>query len=125
MDVSGKKIAVVGLGHDGIAMIKALVAEGATVSAYGSGSNEQEKSIRADLQSITCRLIWQEVQQDALLDYNYVISTPGGGLFRSAVEHARDRGITVLSDLDLAWEFFDAPVIAVTGTAAKARRFHC
>lgn len=120
MDVSGKKIAVVGLGHDGVAMVKALAAEGAIVSAYGSGSNDQEKSIRADLQSISYQLIWQKVFQDSLIGYNYVISAPGGGLYRSAVEHALERGIVVLSDLDLAWHFFDAPVIAVTGTCGKS-----
>ncbi len=120
MNLAGKKIAVVGLGHDGIAMIKALAGQGAIVSAYGSGSDEQEKSVRADLQPIFCRLIWQEVFEDSLLGYDYAINTPGGGLYRAAIEHARERGVVVLSDLDLAWEFFDAPVIAVTGTSGKS-----
>jgi UDP-N-acetylmuramoylalanine--D-glutamate ligase len=120
MKLAGKKIAIVGLGHDGIAMIKVLAAEGAVVSAYGSGSNEQEKSIRASLQSISCQIIWQEASDSSLLSYDYIIHTPGGGMYRSAVEHALERGIAVMSDLDLAWEFFDAPVIAVTGSSGKS-----
>jgi UDP-N-acetylmuramoylalanine--D-glutamate ligase len=119
MILTGRKIAVVGLGHDGIALVKALAAEGSIVSAYGSGSDEQEKSIRVDLQSCPCQLIWQEVSQNSLLGYDYIINTPGGGLYRSAVQDAIERGAVVLSDLDLAWNFFDAPVIAVTGTSGK------
>jgi UDP-N-acetylmuramoylalanine--D-glutamate ligase len=120
IEIKSRKIAVLGLNDDGLEMVKALSKAGAYVSGFGTATPSQEKAIQEKFQAIPCQLLWREIPENALTQFDLIIDTPGGGNYIAARDFAKKNGVRVLSDLDLAIEFMQAPIIAVTGTNGKS-----
>jgi UDP-N-acetylmuramoylalanine--D-glutamate ligase len=118
MELKGKKVAVLGLLNDGLDMIKALVKSGSIVTGFGTGTELEQKQVERQLKNNPCTLIWDEIPE--LDSFDLVVVTPGSGKYKEAYEQARSKGISVLSDLDLALKFMKGAIIGVTGTNGKS-----
>ncbi|MBN1473792.1 MAG: UDP-N-acetylmuramoyl-L-alanine--D-glutamate ligase [Syntrophaceae bacterium] len=118
MNLKGKKIVILGVGKTGIATAKFLGKQGAKVAVT------DEKPFSAwgtEFESIA-REKWIEkgIYHPEILDgASMVIPSPGvpprNAILRSAIE----KKIAVISEIELAHNFFNTPVIAVTGTNGK------
>ena len=113
---------VVGLARSGVAAALALRARGANVIGLDAGSGD-----RAGLAEAAGRL--REAGVEVRLDASGVdlaarartlIKSPGVPQDAPAISAARDRGIAVLGELELAWRLIpDNEFVAVTGTNGK------
>lgn len=119
MDLTGKKILVVGLGKTGVSLTHFLLNQGAkvTISDHKSRaelSNHLEKieglPIEFDLGSHTPKIF---LQQDL------IILSPGISPNLKIFEYARSQGVRVTGELEFVAQFVEEPVIAVTGTNGK------
>ena len=103
---------VVGLARSGVAAARALHARGETVVGVDAGRPEVDPEPFAVL----------ALESDGLgaLDGAAVlVKSPGVPQEAPVVRAARDRGIPVMGELELAWRLLQHPFVAVTGTNGK------
>jgi UDP-N-acetylmuramoylalanine--D-glutamate ligase len=112
---AGRRILVLGLARSGIAALRLLRACGS--EPFGADENAAV-TLPADLDGVPVRLGRFDT---GLLDgCDEVILSPGVALRHPFVTEARERGISVISELELGYRFIRAGVIAVTGTNGKS-----
>ena len=119
MNLNGKKILIVGAGISGFAAARLCRKFGATVVLSDA---KAEADIKADLQPM--RDIGVELvcgpQQESLLDgVDDVIVSPAVPERIPLVQAAYQRGIRVLTEVELAQLLAQSPILAVTGTNGK------
>jgi len=119
MDLKNKHITVVGLGITGEAVARFLIKRGAHVTVTDSGSGDQVKKAAERLKSLG--VLIELGRHDRRLFYNteLIILSPGVPHTAKHFNEARDRGISVLGEIELACRFISEPIIAVTGTNGK------
>lgn len=112
------------------------------IALYGAGG-KTGRSVAEFLSSLGCRLYlyddrdlseledtlrsynmdegkisWIEKKKD-LLQAEVIITSPGVSLHREIFRQAERQGISILSEIELAYNFFDRYLIAITGTNGK------
>jgi UDP-N-acetylmuramoylalanine--D-glutamate ligase len=119
MDLKGKSVLVVGAGKSGIAVASFLACKGACpvltdnkpVEAFnGSLDHLLKEGVKFSLGS------YPEITREL---FDIVIVSPGVPLTVPPVVIAKEKGIPVMGELELAWRFCKAPVVAITGTNGK------
>ena len=120
MDLENKKFLVIGLARTGIECARFLAQRGASVLV----SDRRE---RADLEPGIENLKGVAVdyrlggEATSWLDgVDYVVPSPGVPQDNALLKHAVTRAIPVISEIELAYRFFAAPLIAITGTNGKS-----
>ena len=119
MELAGKKIVVVGLGKTGIAVSRFLKRKGALIVATDTAT---ESDLGPSLQEIRAMDISVELGQhtsEVFQGAEYIIMSPGVPHTIEPVIHAKNRGIPVLGEIELASRFIKEPIVAVTGTNGK------
>ncbi|NWF56281.1 MAG: UDP-N-acetylmuramoyl-L-alanine--D-glutamate ligase [Syntrophaceae bacterium] len=119
MDLQGKKILVVGLARTGVATVRFLAAKGARVK--GSEVKAAEE-LRAPLEALRGLSVEWELGGHTLsffLDADLIVVSPGVPLSLPLLRKAVERGIPVISEIELAFRFLRRPVVAITGTNGK------
>lgn len=119
MDLSNKRVLVVGLGRSGKAASVKLKSLGAEVLASDTSENDEMVRFANELKSdgIDVRLGRQD---ESLLDgIELVVVSPGVPSRVPVIEAARALSIPVWSEIELAYRLADAPIIAITGTNGK------
>jgi UDP-N-acetylmuramoylalanine--D-glutamate ligase len=102
---------VVGLARSGLAAGHLLQARGAEVIGVDSAAPDVEADFAVHL---------RHTGTDVLGDVAAVVKSPGVPPRAPLVAAARERGLPVLGELELAWRLLpDAPFFAVTGTNGK------
>ena len=118
MDFKGKKIAVIGMGKTGIATARFLGSQGALVVAADEKPRHQW-----DVQyEQIAHEKWLEtgVYNASILNgINMVVPSPGVPPDNEILSSAVQGKIPVISEIELAYRFLKAPIIAVTGTNGK------
>jgi len=118
MDLTGKKILVVGLARTGVALARFLAGTGARVTvtdmAPAAALVEQRREI--EVLGINEEL---GVPQPAWQGYDLLLLSPGVPPELPWIAAAREAGIPVWGELELAGHFFTRPLIAVSGTNGK------
>jgi UDP-N-acetylmuramoylalanine--D-glutamate ligase len=118
-DCKGKRVTVVGLARSGIAAARALHACGAIVTVTDKKPLDQ---LDAQIQSLGSSAIAVEAggHPDRIFtEADLIVVSPGVPKIPQIV-NARQRGVRVISELELAWMFSDAPFAAITGTNGKS-----
>ena len=112
MELSGKKVVVLGLGISGISAANFCAARGAEVLA----SDEADESRLSGLHQIASGI---EIRVGRALpdpaDFDLVVPSPG-----IPPERYAERARAVSGDIELAGCFLEVPIIAVTGTNGKS-----
>jgi UDP-N-acetylmuramoylalanine--D-glutamate ligase len=107
---------VVGLARSGVAAALALRERGEEVLGLDSGSPPGA----ASLSDAGVELFIDERDGRALLDrVRAVVKSPGVPAEAAAIATARERGMPVLGELELAWRLLENEFVAVTGTNGK------
>jgi len=119
MNLKGKSVLVVGAGKSGTAVALFLARMGAFPVLTDNRPEEAfdesldyllEKGVKFSLGS------YPEITREL---FNLVIVSPGVPLTVPPVVIAKEKGIPVMGELELAWRFCEAPVVAITGTNGK------
>ena len=116
MDLQGKKILIVGSGRTGISTARFCLGKGARVTL-----NDMQKKfdVPRDLLDQGMAIEASGHSVETFLSHDLVVLSPGVSVMIRPVIEAQARGIEVISEIELAWRFLSAPLIAVTGTNGK------
>lgn len=113
----GRRVVVLGAARSGIAAARFLKERGNTVQISDSGpisSTTQNELTELDI-------AWEEKghSQEVLMQAEAMIASPGIPLTAKPFQWAQEQGIPVISEIELAGQFLQTPVIAVTGSNGK------
>ncbi len=117
--VSGKKVTVVGMGLSGVAAVRLLHREGAQLSITDDRTEEDLREATKKLEDVEIDYRLGGIDSDLLLRSDLIVISPGVPSGLSPIEMARKAGVEIISYVELANSFCDAPLIAVTGTNGK------
>jgi UDP-N-acetylmuramoylalanine--D-glutamate ligase len=121
MDVQGKKVTVVGLGRSGFSAAKWLSRQRADVTVSDiKEARELDPQMIGDLARLGVKLQTGGHDLDTFLDAEIIVISPGVPLDTEPLSAARNRGIPILGEMELAFRWIDIPLLAVTGTNGKS-----
>jgi UDP-N-acetylmuramoylalanine--D-glutamate ligase len=115
--VAGQHVVVVGAGRSGVAAAELLVRRGARVTlADASPSIDTAERLRG--LGVTVEL--GPHREDQFLSADLVVLSPGVPPSQEAVQRARQAGVPVIGEIELASRWLSGRVIAITGTKGKS-----
>ncbi len=116
--ISGKKIAMCGIGVSNTPLIEKFLNMGARVVACDRRTREQIGSIADELEQKGAEL---RLGVDYLdnLEVDMIFRTPGMQFNLPELQRARDNGIVVTSEMEVFFDLCPATVFAVTGSDGK------
>ncbi len=119
MDVKGMRILVVGLARSGIATARFLQGKKAIVTITDAKPRAQQEAAAAELEALGIELALGNYPQDIGSKYQLVVTSPGVPLTIPPIQEAYQAGVPVISEIELAYRFAKAPMVAITGTNGK------
>jgi len=121
MRFNQEKILVVGLGKSGLSVVRYLVREGArvTVSDMKEEGDLELGTVR-EMRVLGVTLETGGHTMDTFLRSERIIVSPGVPLDLAPLAAAREKGIPVTGEMELAVQIMDTPIVAVTGTNGKS-----
>lgn len=119
-ELKGKKVTVVGLARSGVSAARLLHAVGADVTVADAKEEAKLAEAMTCLDRRAIRVIVGSGYESALDEAQVVVISPGVPTGLSILNKARARHVPVIGELELAFGFLNAPVIAVTGTNGKS-----
>jgi len=120
VDLKGKRALVVGLGRTGRETARFLAQQGAHVLVTDLRPATDLGSEIKELSKLAIEYRLGREQPDGLDGIDYVIPSPGVASENVLLQEAAARRIPILSEIELAYRFFRAPLIAITGTNGKS-----
>ncbi|MEK6698753.1 MAG: UDP-N-acetylmuramoyl-L-alanine--D-glutamate ligase [Nitrospirota bacterium] len=115
----GKRVTVVGLARSGVAAARTLNALGAVVTVTDKKPADQLTAQIAALGSGAIRVEAGGHPDGIFIETDLIVLSPGVPNIPQVLA-ARQRGVKVISELELAWLLSDSPFIGVTGTNGKS-----
>ncbi len=119
MDLTGKKVLVVGLARTGVALTRFLTGAGARVTVTDMAPPAELAEMRALIQDLPVQEELGVPEPARVLDYDLILPSPGVPPELPWLDAARRHGLPVWGELELASHFLTRPVIAVSGTNGK------
>jgi UDP-N-acetylmuramoylalanine--D-glutamate ligase len=119
-DIRGKKVTVVGLGIEGVDLVRYLAGQGAKVTASDARPADRLANRLKELNGVPVRL---SLGQNAVADTvsaDMVFVSQGVPLDIPALRAARERGIPFSSMMRLFMELCPGPVVGITGSSGKS-----
>ena len=118
MELKGLNVQVVGLGLTGISASRFLAGRGARVTATDLRP-ATEIAGAAELEGLGVKVFAGGRDIRAVRGIDLVVVSPGVVPDIPLLKEARDNGIEIISDIELAFGFMREPILAVTGTNGK------
>jgi len=118
MDIPDK-ILIVGLGATGIATAKFLSRMGKYITITDTKDETSLTDALAELKGIEFDGHFGGHRKDDFLSHRLIVISPGVDSELPELVEARQNGIKVTGEIELASEFVDDPIIAITGTNGK------
>ncbi|MCY4639734.1 MAG: UDP-N-acetylmuramoyl-L-alanine--D-glutamate ligase [Chloroflexi bacterium] len=116
----GRRVTVVGLGIEGIDLVRHLASEGAVVTVSDARPAAALGERLAAIEGAEARALLGEQGEDSLLDAEFVFASQGVPTEIPALRAARRAGIPVSSMTALFMERCPAPVAGITGSSGKS-----
>ena len=121
MRFTNKKILVVGLGTSGLSVVRYLVREGARVTVSDrKEERDLEPGTVREMRALGVTLETGGHTTDTFIRSERIIVSPGVPLDLAPLAAAREKGIPVTGEMELAVQGMDTPIVAVTGTNGKS-----
>ena len=115
----GKRVTVIGLGIEGVDLVRYLASHGATVTVSDSKSPEALASRIRELDGLPVHFSLGENRTEDAVSADMLLVSQGVPLTLPAVQAARKRGVSISSMVRLFLERCPGPVIGVTGSSGK------
>ena len=119
MDYEGKKVLVVGMARSGVGAAQLLRAHGAIVTVNDSKTEEALGESLENLQGLELERYFGCPATDLLEGKDVLVISPGIPDTAPFVTRAREMGIYVIGELELAYQLSQGMLVAVTGTNGK------
>ena len=119
MNLKDKNILIIGLGISGASTVKALNKIGANIYISDTKEKEDLKEYLDEIKDINTKL-YLGTNEVPLEDIDLIVKSPGIPIDLSIFKKAEEKGIEVVTDLELAYRIrLNANFIAITGTNGK------
>jgi len=119
MELKDKKVLVVGAGKSGLAVSRFLVKKGAVVVLTDANNPAYLEDKLAELVTEGIELSFGRYPEVKQGSFDLVVMSPGVPLNVEPARSAMKNGISVTGELELAYHFTEAPIVAITGTNGK------
>lgn len=121
MEFAKKKVLVVGMGRSGLSAARWLSREGAevTISDIKRVSELDQELLNESLE-LEVKLELGIHREETFLGSDAIVVSPGVPLHIAPLKAARERGISVIGEMELALGLVNIPIVAVTGTNGKS-----
>ncbi len=119
IDLSGKRVLVVGLARTGIATALFCASRGAHVTASEERPEEQVADAAAKLREAGCALELGGHNDATFLDQDLIVPSPGVSQNLPQLVAARAEQIPIWSEIELASRFLHGRLVAITGSNGK------
>lgn len=119
VDLKDKKVLVIGAGKSGLAVSRFLVSKEASVVLADAGRPSYPGGELEQLAAEGVKLFMGGYPAVERGIFDLVVMSPGVSLEIEPVREALKHGIPVTGELELAYHFARAPIIAITGTNGK------
>ena len=116
--ICGKRVAICGIGNNNVPVVLQFLEAGAVVIACDRRTEEELGETALQLKNAGAILQLGDTYLDHL-DVDLILRTPGMKPYLPAFQEARNRGITVTSEMELFFDLCEAPIYAITGSDGK------
>jgi len=123
-ELTDRHVLVIGLGLSGEAAARFLVEQGARVAATDSDDSERLRALKAELERAGARVELGGHSAAFLNGVELVVLSPGVPPDALPLRLADERGLPVISEIELAFRHCEAAIVAVTGTNGKTTVTH-
>ena len=117
-EVGGKRFSVIGGARSGVAVARLLKQQGAVVFVSDRAAAEKMEQVGKELAALGIPFEFG-INSPRVLDAGTLVLSPGVPSDMPLVKQALDRGMPVLSEIEVASWFCPAPIVAITGTNGK------
>jgi len=114
----GKKVLVVGMARTGIPTVEALYKVGAEVDVTDIKKEETLKDILENIEGFIKTKIFG-THPDNIGKYDYLLLSPGVPTDLPFINEAREKGVKVIGEIELAYLISKGTFIGITGTNGK------
>ena len=119
IELRGKRVLVVGLARTGVSTAQFCAARGARVTASDARSAAQLGEIAGRLREAGCTLEMGGHTSPAFLAQDLIVPSPGVPATLPPLVAAREAGIPIWSEIELASRFLRGRLVAITGSNGK------
>ncbi len=119
MDIHNKNILVVGLAKTGVACARFLALKGARVTVTDMRSETALAEQLAELAGYDIVRELERHDEATFLASDLIVVSPGVPMEMPQLVAAQRTGVEIISEIELAWRFINAPLAAITGTNGK------
>ena len=119
MQIKDKNILVVGLAKTGVACARFLAAQGARVTVTDMRSKTALAGQFAELAEFNISQELEQHNEATFLTSDLIVVSPGVPMDLPQLASAQHAGVEIISEIELAARFIDAPLAAITGTNGK------
>ncbi len=118
--VHDKRVAVVGLGRSGAAAARLLSVRGAQVVVTDDKPADRVGGFLQAAKALPgVQLALGGISAEAVLNADLVVVSPGVPIDHDLLRQAREKGVKVIGEMELAFGYCPAPIVAITGTNGK------
>jgi UDP-N-acetylmuramoylalanine--D-glutamate ligase len=119
MELTGKRVLVVGLGRSGIASALFLQSRGARVTVSDAKSEDQLREQIPTLLDAGIAVETGAHGERTFRNQDLIIVSPGVPVDAEPLVQARALGQPVIGEIELAFQFLNGPIVAITGSNGK------
>lgn len=119
MDWKNKKVLILGLGRSGLAARQLLCSNGARVTVNDHQPEENFRDLILQLKEDVVEYIFGTHPPEIICGKDLIVVSPGIPMNLSLLREARRQGIPIWGEIELAYRFCSAPLVAITGTKGK------
>jgi UDP-N-acetylmuramoylalanine--D-glutamate ligase len=120
MNFQGKHVSIIGLVRSGVAVAKLLDDMGARVLVSDLKSENELRESLAELQGRDLQYVLGGHDERCIEKAELIVVSPAVPLDIPILKAARDLGIPIVGELEIAYRLCKAPIIAITGTKGKS-----
>ena len=120
MDLTDKKVVVVGTGVSGMGAVKLLLETSADITLYdGNDKADRDEILKKIPDDCDLRLIIGEMPDEVVKETDLLVISPGVPIDSDIVKLFEKENIPVWGEIELAYNFEKGTVFAITGTNGK------
>lgn len=120
MDLTDKKVVVVGTGVSGMGAVKLLSETSADITLYdGNDKADRDEILKKISDDCDLRLIIGEMPDEVVKETDLLVISPGVPIDSDIVKLFEKENVPVWGEIELAYNFEKGTVFAITGTNGK------
>ncbi|MBI5039432.1 MAG: UDP-N-acetylmuramoyl-L-alanine--D-glutamate ligase [Nitrospirae bacterium] len=120
MKLKDRRVLVVGLGRSGVAASRLLVRNNARVTATDRSPWDALSAEARELAALGIKMEAGGHSTGTFLSADLIILSPGVPKNIDPLVRAKENGVKIISEIELAYQLLDAPLIALTGSNGKS-----